>query len=121
MWISLVGMGLLLEGLIIAILFLVVLVVTTVILIVEKNKTKNSFRNLKVSRFFLANVFTGIFAILVISVSYQIQPVIYLMDHSSMFLIVVIAQYFIPFFVFVKIFKRPIGQIKEVNNANDKH
>src|ERR1700739_3793411 len=104
MWISLSGIAMAFFGLILIVLFILVLIATSVTLFVQKNKTQNTFKELKGYRFFLANIFTGLFLLLLLPILWQIKKFDSFLDHNMhWFITLIFTCYFLPFFCFFKL------------------
>ncbi|MES2681262.1 MAG: hypothetical protein V4635_15310 [Bacteroidota bacterium] len=108
MTLSLSGIGLAVLYLAFIALFLILLIATSLRLLVEKNNTQQPFRNLKTTKFFFANLFTGVFILLIAMTLTLMKIECLFLDHAGLLTLIAIllTVYFLPFICLVYLFKR---------------
>jgi hypothetical protein len=111
MSIGLSGIAIFFFAFILFVFFILGLIITSIILIVQKNRTQKVFRELKGARVFLANIFTGIFLLILMLFLWHVKSFDFFLNHSKWFFIIVLGFYFLPFFFFIQLFKK-VGRQK---------
>ncbi|HOZ87627.1 MAG TPA: hypothetical protein PL029_07715 [Bacteroidia bacterium] len=108
MALSLSGIGLAILYMGFIAMFLILLLVTSLRLLIEKNTTQQPFRNLKTTQFFFANIFTGLFILLIAMTLTLLQIECLILDRAGFLSLsgLLLTVYFLPFICFVRLFNR---------------